>query len=62
MSKLSSNISCFIGCPADQSANMHLRTQLILEIKSELNALNMTQVEAATLYVINHFQGGNYAN
>ena len=29
---------------------MHLRTQLILEIKSELNALNMTQVEAATLF------------
>ena len=29
---------------------MHLRTQLMLEIKSELNTRKMTQVEAATLF------------
>ena len=31
---------------------MHLRTQLMLEIKFELNALNMTQVEAAALFCV----------
>ena len=36
--------------PTDQSANIQLRTQLMLEIKSELETREMTQVEAATLF------------
>ena len=50
MSKSSSNISCSIGWPADQSANIQLHTQLMLDIKSELTIRKMTQVEAATLF------------
>ena len=34
----------------ENSANMQVRTQLMLEIKSELNTRKMTQVEAATLF------------
>ena len=30
--------------------NVNLRTQLMLEIKSELNTRKMTQIEAATLF------------
>ena len=34
----------------ENSANMQVGTQLMLEIKSELNTRKMTQVEAATLF------------
>ena len=39
-----------IDLDADQSANMHLPAQLMLEIKSELNTRKMTQVEAVALF------------
>ena len=38
-----------LGHLAEQPANVYLRTQLMLEIKSELNTRKMTQVDAATL-------------
>ena len=39
-----------MGSDMKNSANMQVRNQLMLEIKSELNTLNVTQVEAATLF------------
>jgi predicted XRE-type DNA-binding protein len=48
--KFPSTIFSALGFPPDQSANMHLRTQLMLEIKSQLNTRKLTQLEAATLF------------
>ena len=48
--KFPSTIFSALGFPPDQSANMHLRAQLMLEIKSQLNTRKLTQLEAATLF------------
>ena len=39
-----------LGFPSDQSANMRLRAQLIIEVEAILKARKMTQMEAAALF------------
>ena len=49
-SKFPSAIFSALGFPSDQSANMHLRAQLMIEVEAILKARKMTQVEAAALF------------
>jgi len=49
-SKLPSTIFSAFGFPPDQSANMHLRAQLMIEVEAILKSRKMTQVEAAALF------------
>jgi len=39
-----------VGFDAEQSENLRLRTELMIEIEAILNARKMTQVEAAALF------------
>jgi len=48
--KFPSTIFSALGFPPDQSANMHLRAQLMIEVEAILKARKMTQVEAAALF------------
>ena len=48
--KLSNTVLSALGHLAEQPANVYLRTQLMLEIKSELTTRKMTQIEAATTF------------
>ena len=48
--KFPSAIFSALGFPSDQSANMHLRAQLMIEVEAILKARKMTQVEAAALF------------
>ena len=48
--KFPSTIFSALGFPSDQSANMQLRAQLIIEVEAILKARKMTQVEAAALF------------
>ena len=50
--KFPSTIFSVVGFPPDQSANMHLRAQLMIEVEVILKARKMTQVEAAALFVV----------
>ena len=49
-SKFPITIFSALGFPSNQSANMHLRAQLMIEVEAILKARKMTQVEAAALF------------